>query len=394
VHRAKGLEFPVVILCDPTCRATRDEASRHVDPARGLWAEAIAGCQPIELREAQELEGRHDREEAVRLAYVAATRARDLLVVPAIGDPHESAGNGWLDVLRPAIEPPRETRRRAELARGCPPFGPDSVLERPDAARLGAGASVAPGSHRPEQGLHRVVWWDPRALGLDVEPTVGLRQQKILEADERGVASEAGVRAHAAWQASLHEKRARGGVASVSVRTVTELAETGAVPGDAAIEIDAAGEAPADRPGGRRFGVLVHAMLASVALDAADTDSLAALARQQGRIAGATEAEIAAAATAVAAALAHPLLRRAAAASARGELRRETPVWLALEDGTLAEGVVDLAFREDGAWTVVDFKTDRELASARAVYEAQVRLYARAIAAATGEPVCGVLLRV
>jgi ATP-dependent exoDNAse (exonuclease V) beta subunit len=34
VHRAKGLEFPVVILADPTCPAARDFPSRHVDPAR------------------------------------------------------------------------------------------------------------------------------------------------------------------------------------------------------------------------------------------------------------------------------------------------------------------------------------------------------------------------
>ena len=65
--------------------------------------------------------------------------------------------------------------------------------------------------------------------------------------------------------------------------------------------------------------------------------------------------------------------------------------------GTLAEGVIDLAFREengDGAptWTVVDFKTDRELGEHRPRYEAQVRLYADAVAAATGEPATGALL--
>jgi ATP-dependent exoDNAse (exonuclease V) beta subunit len=41
---------------------------------------------------------------------------------------------------------------------------------------------------------------------------------------------------------------------------------------------------------------------------------------------------------------------------------------------------------------VVDFKTDRELTGARAAYEAQVALYARAVSAATGEPARGVLL--
>ena len=118
-----------------------------------------------------------------------------------------------------------------------------------------------------------------------------------------------------------------------------------------------------------------------------------------------------AAAVAARAALAHPLLRRAAASAATGGLRRETPVLLRLDDGSLAEGVVDLAFREQGdgnggdagaagdgdgsaaaGWTVVDFKTDRELADRRASYEAQVRLYADAVAQATREPTRAVLL--
>jgi ATP-dependent helicase/nuclease subunit A len=48
-------------------------------------------------------------------------------------------------------------------------------------------------------------------------------------------------------------------------------------------------------------------------------------------------------------------------------LRRETPVLLTLDDGSLVEGVVDLTFREDTpdfiGWTVLDFKTDREFAT-------------------------------
>jgi ATP-dependent exoDNAse (exonuclease V) beta subunit len=70
-------------------------------------------------------------------------------------------------------------------------------------------------------------------------------------------------------------------------------------------------------------------------------------------------------------------------------------VLLRLADGRLAEGVVDLAFLEPGeapAWTVVDFKTDRELSAHRAEYEAQVRLYAAAVAESTGASAQGILL--
>jgi ATP-dependent helicase/nuclease subunit A len=101
-----------------------------------------------------------------------------------------------------------------------------------------------------------------------------------------------------------------------------------------------------DRPGGRRFGALVHALLASVDLDAG-ADAIQASATVNGRILGATEEEIQAAIAIVGVALAHPILRRAAASTGKGGLRRETPVALKLNDGSLVEGVVDLAFREE-----------------------------------------------
>ena len=89
------------------------------------------------------------------------------------------------------------------------------------------------------------------------------------------------------------------------------------------------------------------------------------------RIAGVSAREIDAAATTVIDALSHPFMRRAAAISA-GSLRREVPILLRRDDGTLAEGVVDLAFLEEGpdfaGWTVVDFKTDLEFESGRAEY--------------------------
>jgi ATP-dependent exoDNAse (exonuclease V) beta subunit len=58
----------------------------------------------------------------------------------------------------------------------------------------------------------------------------------------------------------------------------------------------------------------------------------------------------------------------------------------------LVEGVLDLAFKERGAWVVVDFKTDEELRR-EANYVAQLTMYIRALRAATGEDATGVLLR-
>ena len=86
VHGAKGLEFPVVILADPTSRLHRVTASRFIDSARGICALRLGGWAPLDLLDHEPEEVARDREEGIRLAYVAATRARDLLVVPAEGD--------------------------------------------------------------------------------------------------------------------------------------------------------------------------------------------------------------------------------------------------------------------------------------------------------------------
>jgi len=86
VHKAKGLEFPVVILADLTCNMSRRDASRYLDASRGLCAMKIGGWAPHELHRHESEEVARDQAEGVRLAYVAATRARDLLVVPVLGD--------------------------------------------------------------------------------------------------------------------------------------------------------------------------------------------------------------------------------------------------------------------------------------------------------------------
>jgi ATP-dependent helicase/nuclease subunit A len=389
-HRAKGLEFPVVVLCDPTCRATRDQPSRHVDPARGLWAEPLCGCAPADLLENEADELRRDRAEAVRLAYVAATRARDLLVVPTVADTEHQ--DGWLSVLNDAVYPGAASPGEAEPAPGCPAFGKDAIVGRPRNARR-ERTPVAPGRLRPREGEHRVVWWDPNVLDLDVRNDVGIRQQRILEADERGVAEE-GVRAHERWQAARRETLERGERASLSVSSVTSLAVARAqeAPGASPLEVIEVEGARGDRPSGARFGTLVHAALAAVDLDAG-AEAIEAVTRLQGRMLGAPVEEVEAARRAVGAALAHPVLSRAARSDA---LRRETPLLHRLADGSLAEGIVDLAFRESSdagtQWTVVDFKTDREVGVRLAEYEAQVQLYVDAIARATGEPARGLLL--
>ncbi|HEX2568676.1 MAG TPA: UvrD-helicase domain-containing protein [Polyangia bacterium] len=409
VHRAKGLEFPVVILVDPTAPMTLREPSRAVDADRGLWLTPLAGCSPIELVERREEVLARDRDEAVRLAYVAATRARELLVVPVVGDEDVS---GWLEVLNPVVHPETVHRREALPAPGCPAFGDDSVLERPAGCERGPYDAVRPGLHSPRAGEHTVVWWDPHGLRLDREHDVGLRQQRILEADQSGMAAAESERAHAEWQSRRAMALEQGARPELRIHTVTEIA-TGHAPAPAALAASALSKDPeraqaADRgvallataserqgrPRGKRFGTLVHAVLAAVSLDA-DEGAVLRAARTQARLVGAIEEEARAAAQAVGAALRHPVLARARQAE---RCHREAPVLLQQQEGTVIEGVIDLCFREiaDGVarWTVVDFKTDAELGERRADYELQVSLYVEAVSRASGEAADGVLLLV
>jgi len=98
IHKAKGLEAPVVAVFD-----TADDARGKPDTVP-LWAEgAIAigfrqGCQPPRWEELRRREEAKAAAELRRLQYVACTRARDFLVLPMPpGDAR--VGEFWKDLL-------------------------------------------------------------------------------------------------------------------------------------------------------------------------------------------------------------------------------------------------------------------------------------------------------
>jgi ATP-dependent exoDNAse (exonuclease V) beta subunit len=392
VHKAKGLEFPVVILADITCNMAAWNPGRWIDAERGLCALRLGGWQPWDLLEHEAEEVARDRAEGVRIAYVAATRARDLLVVPAVGDdPFEAgwdgASDGWIAPVHAAVYPAAERRRSSNAAPGCPAFGEDSVLERPDRETPGRD-NVRPGQHVLG---HDVVWWDPRHLALDVQRVYGLRREDLILDPGRDVV-EGDRRRYDAWRAARTEAQEVGGRPSLRVRVVTEAARVGgAASGDEVTVIDAASAGV--RPIGPRFGTLVHAALATVALDAGP-DQIADAVSQQARILSAPADEAQAATALVAATLAHPLMVRARDAWRAGRCRRETPVAWLEEDGSLVEGVLDLAFEEEPGWTVVDFKTGAELATDLGRYRRQARLYASMVARAAQRKASAVLFRI
>ncbi len=365
VHAAKGLEFPVVILADMTARISHESPDKYVQPSAGLCAMRLLGCSPFELMQNEGVEQKREYAEGVRVAYVAATRARDLLVIPAVGDEERE---GWVSPLNKAIYPEKGRYRHAGHADGCPAFGAETVLSRPFESHDAVG--VKPGLHYGREGGVPVVWWDPAILPASQEEYFSDRQMEILgddaEAEARGEA------AHAEWLERREARLAAGAKPAVNLLVASEAA-VGPEGAPVAVRVEQTAR-HGDRPGGKRFGALVHAALGDVALDAG-REEIRATVELHGRLLGAEDEEVEEAVFAVYQALHHPLLDRARAAA---RLHREYPV--VVRDGEkTVEGVIDLAFAEGDHWVVVDFKTDFAVEGLAEQYGAQLAWYALAL---------------
>ena len=199
--------------------------------------------------------------------------------------------------------------------------------------------------------------------------------------------------AYDTWRGGRDASIARASRPSLEVRTAVEhsIGDQGSGIGDPEVHVIDLDSGVA-RPGGVRYGTLVHAVLATLPLNA-DADAIWRIAETQGRIAAASAAEVSSAVETVSAVLGHPLIDAARAAEKEGRCLREAPVTL-VRDGVLVEGVVDLAFETDEGMTVIDFKTDRAEGDLLATYRRQVAIYAEAIAQATGRSGRAVLMNV
>ncbi len=160
IHKAKGLEAPIVVLHD-----TADSGFTGIDVVP-LWEEgrvAIGfkkGCQPPGWDALTQREQGRARAEQKRLLYVACTRARDYLVIPR---PSSAApiGDFWRDLLdrlptasdadvrvvdEETLGLPEGGKRRIDLRAIASADGPDPVAERwhKQRAELLAGAASQP----------------------------------------------------------------------------------------------------------------------------------------------------------------------------------------------------------------------------------------------------------
>ncbi len=158
LHKAKGLEAPVVFLADPVrgwidrveVRVVRDGLSARgyfeLSRPKGEHGRAVLG-RPAGWTTHQEEERAYVEAEQRRLLYVAATRARDLLVVSR---PARAGGRGrpW-QMLEPYLA-------KAALLT-VPPIAVPPAVARPDLS-AGTRAAAALARHTREEALRAPSW--------------------------------------------------------------------------------------------------------------------------------------------------------------------------------------------------------------------------------------------
>jgi len=383
-HKSKGLEFPVVILADMNSSLIRfDGGDRHVESESGLAAQRLVGWAPHELTDNAALETQRDTEEAWRIAYVAATRARDLLVVAATGD--EIRQESWLMPLYPALYPSKGKWSNPASAPGCTFPGKDTVLQRPYGAE--PEEILRPGLHEAGVGSHSVVWFDPGILLNTPETEGGIDDDALLRPTMSEPAE--GVRQYEAWRAERSQRLVAGAVPEFSVRRITEAESLPEGVSEGEVEIvrlDVPAIAASKPPRGRKYGDLVHALLAHAAFPA-DRAGIEAQATAHEIGSRMTAGDRQQAVDAVVRTLAHTLVSGAFQAQ---RMHREYPVTYAA-NGELYEGVIDLVWFDGTRWTVLDYKTGP---GDEPRYRRQIAIYGEVISKTTGAPVRLIVLEI
>jgi len=379
LHKAKGLEFPVVLLPDlnagrrgPTGRCLiRNDWGVVLRPA-GPGEDGEA-AEPLSLRLARRLEAEADRRESIRKLYVGATRHKDHLVF---------VGADWRG---------RDGRYRdgdGYLAQIDASLGISEALD-------GDGCEIAYGSGQYAATVRRVVPAKPGSRPRDVP-----RGQKLLRSARSGGQLGGAILRAVAGPGDLPlvgPLPTEVGRVELAVTALNDFAKCPMlyrwryelrVPGE---PIEAAGSRGGDAPrlDAATVGTLYH--LCMEHLDFASPQPAAALLTEAAvEMELADEVDLPALAAALDDALRrfrdHELCSRLAGAR---QVFRELDFVLACPPAVM-RGQIDLLFQDDaGGWHVVDYKSDRvegaELAARAEEYALQLLLYAAAARRHVGE---------
>jgi len=329
LHKVKGLEAPVVFLADPTGGRRPGGPTLHVDRTGGQTRGFMA---------VQAGHGDH---------------ARKLIAHPADWETCAQTEAQFLDA---------EEWRLLYVA----------------ATR--AGSMLVISQREARNGDNP---WEPFADALAASPAL-----VIPEAVEAATEPEADLAAEAPAAAADAIAARWGASRAPSYRTAR--AKDVDAPGPVQttlfeVENAAAQPAPLSGEHGVEWGEVIHQLLAAaVQRPGADLLPLAAtLLAERGL--DSTHAQVAA--DTVRAVRGAEIFQRACASE---RMLSEVP-FAFLRAGTLVRGAIDLVFRENGAWVIVDYKTDRvpagKLETAAARHTPQIALYAEAWEACSGERV-------
>ncbi len=219
LHKVKGLEAPVVFLCD-TDGPKRDRTpSWHVSRAGGeargflkVASEGVFGrdggtlAAPANWHEAEATEKRYLEAEYLRLNYVAGTRPGTCLVVSVFEDSKGEASGGWRE-LSPDIVgvatlpelPPNEAAERARAEAAAKAIGNAAAVATAHEARVTALAAI----RRPTYGTvtprdfltepAEALKYSGRGLGQEWGTVI----HRLLELAGRGIASREALEAAA-----------------------------------------------------------------------------------------------------------------------------------------------------------------------------------------------------
>jgi ATP-dependent helicase/nuclease subunit A len=334
VHAAKGLEFPIVILSGMTSQGRGGSGVTLLWPPSGGYAVKLAkSVQTGDFEAAVPVDEQMDGLEKLRLLYVAATRARDHLVVSlhrADGSNANTAAKTVADVngATAAGAVPFAGFRFESVAGKAAPAAPpppyDEWVARIEAARS-ASRLVPAISASGLEGTEPEVVLDP---GADAGRAKGARDLDLPPWSKGRYGSAIGRAVHAVLQV-IDLTSARGLDVAVLAQSMAE-------------------------------GVVGQEQLVRVLVESA---------------------------------LASDLVKHAA----EREHWRETYVGTVRADGTVLEGYLDLVYRdEDGSLVIVDYKTDAvpsgAISSRVTYYRPQMDAYREALAAATGAHVSATLL--
>jgi ATP-dependent helicase/nuclease subunit A len=345
VHKAKGLEFPIVILADLASGKQEREpfiVDRRDSDIAILMGAKDNGIRTLGYDERLLYEAKRLEAEERRLLYVAMTRARDLLVVPAYWTtPRE---------IEKETGEPKEGRLLHYLAGKIPHPGEVKTAELVDGADI---------------------YYTSR---LDFEP----EEPEVLRVatGEKSTSTKGAEKQSSEWQHKT-EELTEIAKAGRTLRTATEAVKAGTA--------EAWKPVPSltTKPGnGTAFGTLVHSLFDLV--DWENPEVLERLAQDEAADLDLPEAGSAEAAKMVLDALRSETIEGLLKSDA---YYKEVP-FAVKEDGAVLEGKMDVLSLEDGEICVLDFKTDRvsatEAKSRAEHYRPQAEAYAVAAEAACG----------